>query len=753
MRTKRQVIARKKQKEEEEKDKYKVKSDDENDEATTEEKRPDTLEQRAARMIQVSWRVREKLRRVRITRSMVNKRIRDIIIYMTFLLVYWAAAIVPFQNEDRFYFVEGLKGQFYEVEFGPDFSPTWGKAMKDVATVEEMYHWMQSTFLGTVYGGGTFDGPGGVDTSGLILGYGKVVGGVRIGTHRVKPTNDCLKYAYTPFIGKEVKQICVPTWDSDNSHIISKEDYGDFGNVSTAKFQWKGWNGTDTAKEQGMLYSSQSTPSGVPDRSYPTPAYSVVLPNRDGEKAKKMIQMLIDAKYVDLQTKDIVFDVTVYNLMLNLLVQCRMMFVITHSGGVIPAFQTNAASLTPIPFMEGTIFFNNIGKVLVFFFYLYFIYVEFSIIRRVGIRNYLNYPEEGRLIHNANIILYFVVWMTRFIAYSYLPAEIDTDGDGYITLRSYTEILLVGDMLMSFNACLCFIKLIFYLSLSHHFAIVTLTLTQSAKAVFGFLIVEAITMAGFASMFMITFGSKVFNYKTFSESVYTLLLALLGDADLSELREANWYAGPIFFFLYVCIQVFVVLNMVIAIISDAYSEAEELLKKKKDYNLSQELYTYITNRIFFKLPFCGNRLRFYFSNSKVAQRARKLQKKQKSQKKLYQKPLAHSPSSRTLLNQMRIRRASVMEQSATELVQKKSTIVSAGLNTIPDNGVSESIENLQTQVEENKETLETIQKQLAQMTLQLSILIKQQHQINPAVVNPRQPFQMSPGTEEPELLD
>ena len=93
---------------------------------------------------------------------------------------------------------------------------------------------------------------------------------------------------------------------------------------------------------------------------------------------------------------------------------------------------------------------------------------------------------------------------------------------------------------------------------------------------------------------------------------------------------------------------------------------------------------------------------------------------------------------------MRIRRASVMEQSAAELVQKekKSTIMSVKrnmLNTIPDNGVSESIENLQTQVEENKETLETIQKQLAQMTLQLSILIKQQHQINPAVV-PRQHF-------------
>ena len=134
------------------------------------------------------------------------------------------------------------------------------------------------------------------------------------------------------------------------------------------------------------------------------------------------------------------------------------------------------------------------------------------------------------------------------LGHAFLPTSLtnfDADSDQFIFFRSYTEILLTGDMLMGFNACLCFIKLIFYMSLSHHFAIVTLTLTQSAKAVVGFLVVEGITMAGFASMFMVTFGTKVFNYKTFSETSYTLILALLGDADLSELREANWYAGPI----------------------------------------------------------------------------------------------------------------------------------------------------------------------------------------------------------------
>ena len=136
----------------------------------------------------------------------------------------------------------------------------------------------------------------------------------------------------------------------------------------------------------------------------------------------------------------------------------------------------------------------------------------------------------------------------RFTAYAYLPTNFDADSDQFIFFRSYTEILLTGDMLMGFNACLCFIKLIFYMSLSHHFAIVTLTLTQSAKAVVGFLVVEGITMAGFASMFMVTFGTKVFNYKTFSETSYTLILALLGDADLSELRKPIGTRAPFFSF-------------------------------------------------------------------------------------------------------------------------------------------------------------------------------------------------------------
>ena len=63
--------------------------------------------------------------------------------------------------------------------------------------------------------------------------------------------------------------------------------------------------------------------------------------------------------------------------------------------------------------------------------------------------------------------------------------------------------------------------------------------------------------------------------------------------------------------------------MVIAIISDAYAEAEQLLKKKRDYNLVGELYTYITNKCLFRAPCCGRKLRYYLSNPQSCKAGKK----------------------------------------------------------------------------------------------------------------------------------
>ena len=227
------------------------------------------------------------------------------------------------------------------------------------------------------------------------------------------------------------------------------------------------------------------------------------------------------------------------------------------------------------------------------------------------------------------------------------------DGDGYIMLRSYSELMQSANRVMSMNSCLCFLKLVFYLSLSHTFAIVTLTLTLSTRAVFGFMMVEAITLSGFSTMFMITFGTKVYSYRSLTNSMYTLALALLGDANLDELREADWASGPLFFFLYVGIQVFVVLNMIIAIISDAYTEAEARLKATPDTPLGPEIYRYL-RKMLFQLPLVGKIVRRCCINEFLKRQKSKIHNIRVSRRKSQMLKMK-SPSSRNLLNEMRER--------------------------------------------------------------------------------------------------
>ena len=57
-------------------------------------------------------------------------------------------------------------------------------------------------------------------------------------------------------------------------------------------------------------------------------------------------------------------------------------------------------------------------------------------------------------------------------------------------------------------------------------------------------------------------------------SMTTLLSAMLGDFDFGALREAHWLLGPVFFVSFMTIGVFVMLNMFIAIISDAYCDTK-----------------------------------------------------------------------------------------------------------------------------------------------------------------------------------
>ena len=83
-----------------------------------------------------------------------------------------------------------------------------------------------------------------------------------------------------------------------------------------------------------------------------------------------------------------------------------------------------------------------------------------------------------------------------------------------------------------------------------------------------------VMLFGFAGAFTVAVGSNVGDFSTLLMSLLTLGRALLGDFDLSRLYEVSPVMGPLLFFAFVFFFVFVLLNMLIAIITDAFSDTK-----------------------------------------------------------------------------------------------------------------------------------------------------------------------------------
>ena len=96
----------------------------------------------------------------------------------------------------------------------------------------------------------------------------------------------------------------------------------------------------------------------------------------------------------------------------------------------------------------------------------------------------------------------------------------------------------------------------------------------------AFVIVFMVVMFGFAQAHAMFFGASLSSYRTILVSLYTLFRAMLGDFNFEEMYNVDVYIGPVFFICFVGIAFLVVLNIIIAIIADAYLEADSQRKIK-----------------------------------------------------------------------------------------------------------------------------------------------------------------------------
>ncbi|KAF6032558.1 PKD2 [Bugula neritina] len=83
-----------------------------------------------------------------------------------------------------------------------------------------------------------------------------------------------------------------------------------------------------------------------------------------------------------------------------------------------------------------------------------------------------------------------------------------------------------------------------------------------------------IMLISFAQFGNLLFGTEIKDFSTVWNTIFTLFRIILGDFDFYALQRAHLFFGTAYFFLYVFLIFFVLLNMFLAIINDTYSEVK-----------------------------------------------------------------------------------------------------------------------------------------------------------------------------------
>jgi hypothetical protein len=311
-------------------------------------------------------------------RLVVRNQIQEILLYVIFLALFSFSTLSAVNDPNIFYFSEGIRNQLEDVEFSQEDAPTWNKSFKDIATVLEYHQWLRGVFHPVLYSRGTFDGEPG-DTGGFVLGQGRVLGGIRIGQIRGEAL-DCttkLPMFKNQFANGSSALVCYGDEYGD-LRTGSSEDKRDFG-PDSRKYTWEGWDGTSTSNERTQPGSTIRTEDLD---LLPSPAYSILLPNPGEEDASaRALQTLDDIvthDYIDLQTRAVVVDVTILNVMLSRIITVRIVAIMPKAGGVMPLYKSTCVDAQPFP--EETEPVQLLSTFVIVLFYLFYIWQEVTIL-------------------------------------------------------------------------------------------------------------------------------------------------------------------------------------------------------------------------------------------------------------------------------------------------------------------------------------------------------------------------------------
>ncbi|XP_064091678.1 uncharacterized protein LOC135205258 [Macrobrachium nipponense] len=308
-------------------------------------------------------------------------------------------------------------------------------------------------------------------------------------------------------------------------------------------------------------------------------------------KAHQTLNRLENEGWIDEQTKAIFVEFAFYNPQVNLFGVVMFIFEFFEGGGFLAKFKFQGLSLLRYHRPGGFyILLSEIAYLIFTFFYTRREYKSLKKLKRAYFNSVWNILEIAILILSYTAIVFYL--LKTSLTYYTIDKFTATKGKKYIRMQPLAFLDEVVGYVISFQVFIGTLKLLKLLRFNKRIGMLSATLKHAAGDILGFGLLFVVMLFSFSSVFYLISMTSVEEFSTFSRAVESCFFEI--NKKFVDVRESSRILGPIFYFVFAFLLYWLVFQLLIAIICNAFAEvSSDLSAQPNDY----EVVEYIMSRV------------------------------------------------------------------------------------------------------------------------------------------------------------
>jgi len=280
---------------------------------------------------------------------------------------------------------------------------------------------------------------------------------------------------------------------------------------------------------------------------------------------------LLDNGWLDRQTRGIFVSMVLYNANFNLHAVVSFYLENSPAGVLKPGYKMSTIKMDLYANMADL--FAIVTEGFLYAFLLLYLCNEigelYRVVEATGKVN--DYIDPYNAIDWMIVIFSYLAlgFRLRFFN-SKAVREFDPFTNEYIELADAAEYYNLSYQIDSLAAFLCFLRFFRYCDLQRNLHILRTSIIRGLSALSFFTMMLVLVIFAFSIAGNNIFGQEYADFVTEPESFKALFLMILGEFDFEELQRIHGAAAILFFVVYQVIVFFIMVNIFLAILNDAY---------------------------------------------------------------------------------------------------------------------------------------------------------------------------------------